>query len=80
MQSIIASWQRHGHTNDEIYDELEAICSHTMGIHCDDMSLQSQLIPKTCHCGFCGKKMDIELKRVSSDAMMEYNKKIKCAV
>jgi hypothetical protein len=24
--------------------------------------------------------MDIELKRVSSDAMMEYNKKIKCAV
>jgi hypothetical protein len=27
-RSIIASWQRHGRTDDEIYDELEAMFSY----------------------------------------------------
>ena len=78
-RSIIASWQRHGRTDDEIYDELEVMFpyhGHPLSWYEFSESIDTE---KHDIAVAVAKKTDIELKQASSAAMMEYEKKRKCA-
>ena len=76
--SIVASRQRHGRTDDEIYDELEARFPYH-GRPLSSYEFEESIDTKKHDTTVAAtKKMDIELKRVSLAMMTEYDKKGKC--
>jgi hypothetical protein len=78
-RSIIASWQSHGRTDDEIYDELEVMFPY----HGHPLSWYefAETIDTEKHdiAIAAAKKVDRELKQAASSATTEYDKKRKCA-
>ena len=75
---MIASWQCHGHTDDEIYNELKVMFpyhGHPASWYefAESITTENHDIAVTAT-----KKVDSELKHASSAAMTEYNKKLKC--
>jgi hypothetical protein len=78
-RSLIASWQRHGRTDDEIYEELEVMFpyhGHPLTWYDFSESIDTE---KHDIAVAAAKKMDSKLKQVSSAATTEYDKKRKCA-
>ena len=77
-RSLIASWQRHGRTNDEIYDELEVMFPYH-GHPLSWYEFAESIQPESHDIAVAAtKKADAELKQAVSAATREYDKKRKC--
>jgi hypothetical protein len=75
---VIASWQRHGCTNNEIYNELEAMFPYH-GHPLSWYDFTESIHPENHDIAVAAtKKVDAELKQAVLAATSEYDKKQKC--
>jgi hypothetical protein len=75
---LIASWQHHGRTDDEIYDELEVMFpdhGHPLSWY----EYAESINPENHNIAVAAKKkIDSDVRQASAAAMTEYDKKRKC--
>jgi hypothetical protein len=77
-RSLIALRQRHGGTDDDIYDELEVVFPHH-GHPLSWYEFGESINPESHDIAVSAmKKVDSQVKQAASAAMTEYNKKRKC--
>ena len=77
-RSLIASWQGHGRTDDEIYDKLEVMFPYH-GHPLSWYDFAESINPKNHDIAVAAaKKVDSELKQAATAATTEYDKKQKC--
>ena len=77
-RSLIASWQGHGRTDDEIYDELEVMFPYH-GHPLSWYEFAESINPENHDIAVAAtKKIDSELKQAATAVTTEYDKKRKC--
>ena len=77
-RSLIASWQCHGRTDDEIYDELKAMFPYH-GHPLSWYEFSESINPESHDIAVAAtKKINSEVKQATSAATTEHDKKQKC--